>query len=825
MQSLKTHRMSYVMAAIAATIALTTPVAKSAVNVQSSSWIWQNPLPQGDTLNAISCPATNICYAVGNEGTILYFNGNSWSGQFSTVNAGNLNGISCPTSTTCFAVGDFATIVATTNSGASWTRLNSGIGGGTIAKISCPTTSVCFALVPTIGVIYTTLGNNTASPWISLPGTGPGLHDISCPSVTECYLVSSSSVSRSLLMNGFWTSPLPTSPVPTNGSFLEAISCVSSSTCALAGASEGSGGTVFGTSNFGSSWSSVSLGNPLFLRSISCMNSLTFIGPSPFCFAVGNSNKTTNEVYTGGITSTSWTAVPAPISNSLTLYGVSCQPAISGTAPFVFTVGLCHAVGSQGTILANNSSDVWSSQETLLSPNPPSLDLTLHGTSCPSPGTCFAVGDALYSSVSSGPWTKRNSSGGYAISCPTTLTCFITAGNGVAVTTDGGTTERTFALPSFDSLQAISCPSSQVCFAGGRELWSTTNGGLTWTAQANILDSSAVGMSCPSTTSCVAVGPFGLILFTADGQHWHSSASPTANDLNAVSCPAPSSCFIAGNSGTILAGSFNSSTSTWTWTPQIAAPTSATDLASISCVPAVGTFPISCQAGGFHGELITGPGTWKLEASVDPSIAALSCARTIRRVSFDFVADSFECAAVGGEDAILTKSFFEDVIGAGVLTPSDGSSEAGDRTAFMHTWTVPIPHVWRDLQYVELKMVDQYGVVGLWARFIPGNPTSVFALLDANGNIVSEGAPGTEGVLDSPIATLDLSQSSFQGTGPTGPGVTVNFVVSFKDSQVGQGVSQNAEHVYNVEIAAANVNGVVQTPEKVGSWAVRAAHY
>src|SRR5579871_1426070 len=106
---------------IAISCVLAPPALEAATHVQSSSWVWQNPLPQGDQLNGVSCPATNICYAVGDEGTILYFNGTGWAGQISTVNPGNLNDISCPSTTTCFAVGDFATIVATTNSGASCT--------------------------------------------------------------------------------------------------------------------------------------------------------------------------------------------------------------------------------------------------------------------------------------------------------------------------------------------------------------------------------------------------------------------------------------------------------------------------------------------------------------------------------------------------------------------------------------------------------------------------------------------------------------------------------------------------------------------------------
>jgi len=194
-----------------------------------------------------------------------------------------------------------------------------------------------------------------------------------------------------------------------------------------------------------------------------------------------------------------------------------------------------------------------------------------------------------------------------------------------------------------------------------------------------------------------------------------------------------------------------------------------------------------------------------------------------------FLHDDFECATVGNEATILTKTIVSHIIlGTGDLTPTHGNGEVGTPTTFTLTWTVPSGKVWRDLGYVELKLADE-DRVGLWARFIPGLPNSAFTLLaftllDSNGNIVAEGVPGTQALLDSPSATLDLGSSRFEGTGPTGPTVTVKFVVGFKPGAAGNGVSSNATRVYDVYISAADLSGNVQAPEKVGSWAVRANH-
>jgi photosystem II stability/assembly factor-like uncharacterized protein len=805
------HRIVLALAAIVGYAMLTTS-AKAAVSVGSSSWHWQNPQPQGNFLNAISCPGTSGCYAVGNEGTILYYNGTNWSGQISNVSAGNLHGITCPSTSTCFAVGDFATIVATTNGGATWTKLNSGVGGGNITGISCPTTSVCFALGPN-GVIYTDLGTNSTTPWEGLPGNG---NAISCPSTTECYLTENLSVSRLILLNGFWTL-LSTTPLPTLSGFgLTGISCVSSSTCAVSVLGEPGtrGANVIATSNFGTSWTSISAGPNL--TGISCISTLT----SPLCYAVG----LPTEVFTGSLTRASWSSQPLT-GNLFELSAISCQPAFAGTPPFVFITGACSAVGNDGAIETNTPSlSTWTSQRIDIAPS-----TTFRGVSCPQTGTCYAVGGAgLLGSINGSAWKVINPHlGGSAISCPTTEVCFAANSVDVAVTTNGGASYTSASalvngVPTGGN--AISCPSTEVCVAAGQYIIFTNNGGASWTAQQNF--GGALGVSCPSTTECVVVGLEGVIVYTTNlgpNATWTVSPSGTANNLNAVSCPTATSCFAIGNSGTILAGTFNGNRLTWVSQPP--APSFGTDFYSISCLPASGTGSAFCEASGANsqsGVIITGPGTWQVEtAGFEPGLVtrSMSCTGLV-----EFLHDNFECATAGDFGTIMTKTIVSHIIlGTGDLTPSHGNSEVGDPTTFTLTWTVPSGKVWRDLGYVELKLADDDGV-GLWARFIPGLPNSVFALLDGNGNIVAEGVPGTQALLDSPSATLDLGSSSFEGTGPTGPTVTVNFVVGFKPGAVANGVSSKATRVYDVYISAADLSGNVQVPEKVGSRAVRANH-
>src|SRR5712664_675287 len=113
--------------------------------ITRGTWSWQNPVPDGNSLHAISCPSISTCFAGSSDGRIrATTNGGSTWGIQATGIATQLNGISCAATTTCVAVGDFGQAIRTTNGGANWSSVivNS---GNFLAGVSCPTTSICFA--------------------------------------------------------------------------------------------------------------------------------------------------------------------------------------------------------------------------------------------------------------------------------------------------------------------------------------------------------------------------------------------------------------------------------------------------------------------------------------------------------------------------------------------------------------------------------------------------------------------------------------------------------------------------------------------------------
>src|SRR6476620_990409 len=87
----------------------------------AQGWLWQNPLPTGSTLNAITGIDARTAVAVGDSGSILRTSdaGVTWTQQSSGTNS-NLRAVAFLDAGTGIAVGDQGTILGTTDGGATW---------------------------------------------------------------------------------------------------------------------------------------------------------------------------------------------------------------------------------------------------------------------------------------------------------------------------------------------------------------------------------------------------------------------------------------------------------------------------------------------------------------------------------------------------------------------------------------------------------------------------------------------------------------------------------------------------------------------------------
>ena len=86
-----------------------------------AQWFWQNPLPQGNTLNSVDFVNSEVGWAVGDDGTILKTTngGIDWMLQHSGLST-RLISVHFVDTFTGIAVGDEGTILRTSSGGESW---------------------------------------------------------------------------------------------------------------------------------------------------------------------------------------------------------------------------------------------------------------------------------------------------------------------------------------------------------------------------------------------------------------------------------------------------------------------------------------------------------------------------------------------------------------------------------------------------------------------------------------------------------------------------------------------------------------------------------
>jgi photosystem II stability/assembly factor-like uncharacterized protein len=829
MYSFPKHCGVFTLAAMAASAILPSPNAYAAIHVGSSSWTWQNPLPQGNTLNAVSCPSSSACYIAGDLGTVLIGAIGS-----RTVTAGpqvttqNLHGISCADTTNCVAVGDHGTVVTygpelfcnpfdhICTTLYIWSpRQNTGISNVQLNAVSCASASICVAVGDVNEVFVTQNGGATWAP-VPFGISSDFLTGISCVSTRVCWAVGPSingaqgQVLEVFNSSGWkivpWNSGDPTA--------LSAISCAAARDCVAVDLK----GNAAHTTNAPLDWSVTSVsGKSLF--AISCVTG------TQSCMAVGNANADgTNTVELTIDNGASWVGAevnegPPDAGFVGPLYGVSCTNFGGQCAGFM--------VGFSGAMATNPSSGFPFDIQSYYTSNNP---MFFSRASCPADGICFAVGfkgAILATSNGGASWTEQASGTSQtlnAVSCPSTSVCYAAGANGAILKFTG--TWGTESSGTTLNLTAISCPSTSVCIAGGpassnsSTLFFTNNGGSTWTAVKTLSGTNLQlrGMSCVGAgpTTCDSVFLNGQILQTTT-QSNGSTSNPTilANtptQLNDISCPTLSRCTAVGGGGFIW------SDQAGFWETQ--ASGTKDDLTSVSCLPL--SSGAQCVADSIQGHILFGTGaTWTAQASLDQELFGLSCAGNA--ISSP---QAYQCIGVGSNATIV--SLATGSTGTHTLTPSHGNSEVGDPTTFQLTWTVPAGKVWRDLDHVDLKLTDDSGNTGLFARLSIGatasDPTT-FAVLDGNGVVTGQGLPSSTGTIGTPKFNLDLANSSFLGTGPTGPTVTCNFTVSFRPAAAGNGNSDNAAHVYNVEVGAYDRTGNLSQLDTAGNWAVRQTHW
>lgn len=120
------------------------------------------------------------------------------------------------------------------------------------------------------------------------------------------------------------------------------------------------------------------------------------------------------------------------------------------------------------------------------------------------------------------------------------------------------------------------------------------------------------------------------------------------------------------------------------------------------------------------------------------------------------------------------------------LSPKRDTAAVGELLTYALTWTVPKPRVWRELDTLYFRVCgDDETAPVLWVRW--DELSNTFSVFDAAaGEFGPPASPGSPSQLETDGATLFLSGTAVQGSGPTGRSVTLTLALEFKASVAGR---------------------------------------
>ncbi len=269
---------------------LAQPFVASATGTRSNSvWRVATTNTQPAYLNAVACPSTSDCIAVGDGIIATTTNGGrTWTSE-NPVDEGVdvLSAIACPSTSDCTAVG--YGIISTTNGGRTWTRESLPYGVNIFNAVACPSTSDCTAVG--YGIISTTNGGRTWKKEKPPLGMSEG-NAITCPSISHCMATGSGKYTNNATFattNGGRTwrrGRFPYRSFP-----LFSIACHSISHCIAVGSNN-----IFITTNRGHTW-----GSPISVTGATFYNVTCHFS---HCIAVGLDTNNKNGIMNGIATTT-----------------------------------------------------------------------------------------------------------------------------------------------------------------------------------------------------------------------------------------------------------------------------------------------------------------------------------------------------------------------------------------------------------------------------------------------------------------------------------------------------------------------------------------
>jgi photosystem II stability/assembly factor-like uncharacterized protein len=604
-----------------------------------TTWATVYSAVPGVTLSGIACATTSTCvaYVAGLVPLLVWTSdgGTSWIVRLPQTTVAQVDAVTCPDATTCVAgalnnLGE-PEFLRTTDSGVTWSSRRMPIEAGALlipypglAPMTCVSTSICLIIGGTrVAELYRTTDGGVHWRQVKLPSHLVELINVSCPTAHLCVSVGRrgrvGAVYASTDRGHSWRLVAHFPKL----AYFSTVACGSATSCVAAGTTSQDRSMVTATTTDGAAtWHEHAQagGIEVIFQAVTCVDAAT-------CVLVGEKAPGVQYVATSSNGGAAFTQVdPQPaVSDPIS---VSCP-----------VVGICERVGiSASGGIADHSTDggvTWT---------PQTLPLGTQGLEevhCPTALVCDAIG---YTSASNSEVLFRTVDGGTswvvsslpsamlftdAWACPTATKCVVAGEDNnfhpiIEVTNDGGVTWSDAALDvkvqQGDEVTSMTCPSANVCVAGGdfgftSGYLSTSDGGQNWALAPSAAggpfgNSIAVSISCSSDTTCVSAlisfsffsligggAPSMTIERTTDGgAHWTEihTIGGQVNEVRAVECRGDGWCLMVGgdfNDGTSY--DFTSTDGGLTWSASLM-PVGWLLSASLSC-PADNT----CASTGF----------------------------------------------------------------------------------------------------------------------------------------------------------------------------------------------------------------------------------
>jgi hypothetical protein len=601
-------------------------------NIAAAAMSWSAPVEidhtGGISRQAVSCPSSSECVAVGGAGQAVMFNPTSPEAQVRSVQDSiALDAVSCPATTQCTAIDSGGSEVtfdpAMPGAGPeippdSFTARPGGFALGAFAakrSLSCPSVSQCTAMSGGQEVTFDPQSITHTTAATIDPGSD--LSELTCPTLSQCTALDDGR--QAMTFDPQSPATVTTVVIDSNTSLgLQDLACPSTTQCTAF--DSGAEVTFDPTSAAGSTSAIVddeSGVNPFTGRidSLTCASvvlctlvdqvgrAVTFDPRSPVPESVTVDPENSLE------------DIACPVANQCTAVDgsggeVTFDPSSPGT-PQVFADATSNALTGVACATADTCTAVDDvGQEITFNPMSPDaqssarIDINtsiaaggypgfITGVACPSASECVELGGGLGVEMfdpGSGPpglqVSRANLYASNAVSCPSTAQCTVISGSG----------ETTLTLPpnpltvppppigidGSNTIESLACPSVEQCVAvddAGQELtFDPLAPGNPTPVNLEPAGYALLSVACASSSQCSAVDAGGQeITFDPTAPADRALHVIDSAGLTSVACPSLDLCIAVDASGRVAEGD-PQGVADWTLTPIADDP-----LTSVSC--------------------------------------------------------------------------------------------------------------------------------------------------------------------------------------------------------------------------------------------------